>query len=463
MTPGARVAATIELLDEIVSQAERPADLVANAYFRARRYIGGGDRRAVSDRVWGILRRWGQLRWWLKRTRHPADQTNALPRGIVAADLMVVEGMTLGDVEAMFDGGRYRPDPLDDGERRALRQMEGHSLPPSRAARLGAAQRPGMGGAASPGGLRRGLGPRDRRAREAAAGRPARQPPEGHRRRGARRAGARGHRDRADALCPRRPAPEAPPVGRGGRGLPERPGRDPGRGLAARRRPGRRPARHADRRLLRRRRRQDAGHRRRHEQQGPRRRHGRLREPARPLGPAPAPRRRAQCRAPRARRRQPQMAEAPGRRLRPRAGRRALHRHRHLAPQSRRPLDAAARGSRRAGAQAGRHPRRRGAPGEAGRRAGLRHLLGAAGRERAADRGLPRAPSRVRRRARGRRLARRHGRRAAARDRRALPAPVAAASWHRRLLRRDAGAQARDEPEAAPGSGAEAAPLGDGA
>jgi 16S rRNA (cytosine967-C5)-methyltransferase len=75
VTPGARVAATIELLDEIVSHAERPADLVANAYFRSRRYIGSGDRRAVSDRVWGILRRWGQLRWWLKRTQHPADQT----------------------------------------------------------------------------------------------------------------------------------------------------------------------------------------------------------------------------------------------------------------------------------------------------------------------------------------------------------------------------------------------------
>jgi 16S rRNA (cytosine967-C5)-methyltransferase len=43
MTPGARVAATIELLDEIVSRSERPADLVANAFFRARRFIGGGD------------------------------------------------------------------------------------------------------------------------------------------------------------------------------------------------------------------------------------------------------------------------------------------------------------------------------------------------------------------------------------------------------------------------------------
>ncbi|MBL0900672.1 MAG: rRNA cytosine-C5-methylase, partial [Reyranella sp.] len=76
MTPGARVAATIELLDEIVSHAldserGRPADLVANAYFRARRFIGGGDRRAVAERVWGILRRYGQLTWWLKRTQHP--------------------------------------------------------------------------------------------------------------------------------------------------------------------------------------------------------------------------------------------------------------------------------------------------------------------------------------------------------------------------------------------------------
>ena len=107
----------------------------------------------------------------------------------------------------------------------------------------------------------------------------------------------------------------------------------------------------------------------------------------------------------------------------------------------------AARGSRRAGAQAGRHPRRRGAPGEAGRRPDLRHLLGAAGRERAPDRGLPRAPSRVRRRARDRRLARRHGGRAAARDRRAVPAPVAAASRHRRLLRRRVGPQGDGEAE----------------
>src|SRR5262245_42835379 len=130
MTPGARVAATIELLDEIVSRAERPADLVSNAFFRARRFIGSGDRRAVSERAWGIMRRWGQLRWWLKRTGHPAaEDRSVLSRGIVTADLLLVDGLALADVEAMFDGGRYRPQPLDDGERRALRQMERHSLP----------------------------------------------------------------------------------------------------------------------------------------------------------------------------------------------------------------------------------------------------------------------------------------------------------------------------------------------
>ena len=125
MTPGARVAATIELLDEIVSHTERPADLVANAYFRSRRYIGSGDRRSVSERVWSILRRYGQLAWWLERTRHPHRGT----RAIVAADLMLVEGLDMAGMQSLFDGGSYRPMPLDEAEYRALRQMEGHSLP----------------------------------------------------------------------------------------------------------------------------------------------------------------------------------------------------------------------------------------------------------------------------------------------------------------------------------------------
>jgi 16S rRNA (cytosine967-C5)-methyltransferase len=125
VTPGARIAATIELLDEITGRSERPADLVANAFFRARRFIGSGDRRAVAERTWGILRRYGQLRWWLERTRHPGRDARAM----VAADLMLVDSMPISELLTHFDGGTYRPDPLDEGELGALRQMEGHSLP----------------------------------------------------------------------------------------------------------------------------------------------------------------------------------------------------------------------------------------------------------------------------------------------------------------------------------------------
>jgi len=128
MTPGARVAATIELLGEIVSQSDRPADLVANAFFRGRRFIGGGDRRWVSERVWGILRHWGQLQWWLDRVRAAAPDSGPSPRAIVAADLALVDGLSLKDLQATFDGGRYRPPPLDEGELGAVRQLEGHSL-----------------------------------------------------------------------------------------------------------------------------------------------------------------------------------------------------------------------------------------------------------------------------------------------------------------------------------------------
>jgi len=115
----------MELLDEITGRRERPADLVANAFFRSRRFIGSGDRRAVADRVWSLLRRYGQVAWWLERARHPGRGGRAM----VSADLMLSEGMSLRDVMALCDGGTYRPVPLDEAEQRALRQLEGHSLP----------------------------------------------------------------------------------------------------------------------------------------------------------------------------------------------------------------------------------------------------------------------------------------------------------------------------------------------
>jgi 16S rRNA (cytosine967-C5)-methyltransferase len=53
MTRSARIAAAIDLPETI---AAGRADAVTNAFFRARRFIGSGGRRAVSARVWAVLR-----------------------------------------------------------------------------------------------------------------------------------------------------------------------------------------------------------------------------------------------------------------------------------------------------------------------------------------------------------------------------------------------------------------------
>ena len=60
MTPAARVQAAIELLDAVIEAARSdgaPADRLIADYFRARRYAGSKDRRAVRELVFRAIRR----------------------------------------------------------------------------------------------------------------------------------------------------------------------------------------------------------------------------------------------------------------------------------------------------------------------------------------------------------------------------------------------------------------------
>jgi 16S rRNA (cytosine967-C5)-methyltransferase len=98
-----------------VRVGQRPGDAVANDYFRARRFIGSGDRRAVSDRVWHVLRSYRRLSWWL------GDRPT--PRLLVAASLLL-DGETLSD----FTGGKFAPAPLAPSEQVALQKLQGRSL-----------------------------------------------------------------------------------------------------------------------------------------------------------------------------------------------------------------------------------------------------------------------------------------------------------------------------------------------
>lgn len=137
MTPGARLQAAIELLDE-VERTPRPADAVISAYFRSRRFIGSKDRSAIAETVYGMLRRHARLHWWLERARREgpgggaADGTGngAGPGGrlLALADQLLTQGRTVAALAKLFDGSRFSPAPLSAGELRIARALETHTL-----------------------------------------------------------------------------------------------------------------------------------------------------------------------------------------------------------------------------------------------------------------------------------------------------------------------------------------------
>ena len=121
MTPAGRFAAAITLL-EAIGQDQRPADAVANQFFRERRFIGSGDRRAVSDLVWSVLRSWRRLEWWLGRTGAVAS-----PR-LMAAGSAVLSGADPSAIGRLFSGGQFAPAPLSVTETATLERLRGHTL-----------------------------------------------------------------------------------------------------------------------------------------------------------------------------------------------------------------------------------------------------------------------------------------------------------------------------------------------
>ncbi len=111
MTPGARVAAALELLDEIAG-AKRPADVIVQEYFRRRRYAGSKDRRAVQAHVYRVLRRLGEVKARLAGLDGPVES----PRAWLLADL-ALHGE---DPMDLFNGVGHAPEPIDAAERQLV-------------------------------------------------------------------------------------------------------------------------------------------------------------------------------------------------------------------------------------------------------------------------------------------------------------------------------------------------------
>jgi 16S rRNA (cytosine967-C5)-methyltransferase len=143
MTPGARAQAAIEILDAIAmagpsvqegaqQRAGRgiAADAVVNAYVRARRYIGSKDRQAITTLVYAVLRHRAQLDWWIGYAREGARRgtfgTDSRRRVIAA--LAILEERPADDIAETFDGGKFRPAPLNEAERHLAQTLAGRSL-----------------------------------------------------------------------------------------------------------------------------------------------------------------------------------------------------------------------------------------------------------------------------------------------------------------------------------------------
>ena len=124
MTPGARLQAAIELLAAI-HDGNSPADRAAAAYFRGRRYIGGQDRRDVIDRVYAVLRHRARLEWWLARVVGDGAISD---RWRMIAALALLDGWPADRIAGAFDGGQYRPQPLDRRETEAAHKLAGKSI-----------------------------------------------------------------------------------------------------------------------------------------------------------------------------------------------------------------------------------------------------------------------------------------------------------------------------------------------
>jgi len=123
MTPGARIAAAIEVLDAIEEDGG-PADRTLGAWFRARRFIGAKDRTSIAEAVFGVLRRRLRIDWWLARYR-----TEANGRSRMLADLALA-GAGADAVETLFDGGRYAPAPPTGTERDVVDRLSRRPLEP---------------------------------------------------------------------------------------------------------------------------------------------------------------------------------------------------------------------------------------------------------------------------------------------------------------------------------------------
>jgi len=119
MTPGARISASIEILDRLAQADAPPADKLLADWARGNRYAGSKDKAAIAEVVYGVLRRRGQIDWWLTRCQGGVPTSRAR----ILIWLLLGEGLRLTDLDQRFTGDRFDPTPLTSVEKRVAVEL----------------------------------------------------------------------------------------------------------------------------------------------------------------------------------------------------------------------------------------------------------------------------------------------------------------------------------------------------
>jgi len=110
MTPGARIAAAVEVLAEIATR-RRPAADALKDWGLNHRFAGSGDRAAIAGLTYDALRRRASSVWLM------GDDA---PRAVVLGMLKRERGLAVEAIGKLFDGAKYAPAALSEGERGRL-------------------------------------------------------------------------------------------------------------------------------------------------------------------------------------------------------------------------------------------------------------------------------------------------------------------------------------------------------
>ena len=121
MRTGARIKAAIEVLDEVLNRHRPVANALAD-WGKGHRFAGSGDRAAIGNLVYDVLRRKRSL---------AAQMDSDATRAVVLAAAPRALGLMPADVAASADGSAHAIEPLSEAEQEGLRRQVPEDAPAS--------------------------------------------------------------------------------------------------------------------------------------------------------------------------------------------------------------------------------------------------------------------------------------------------------------------------------------------